>query len=613
MRKAVLLVFLTALSANTAFSQAVASGFDLSNYGVKIEPDKRVVAVLAALEAARTENDKGGSVPVINTRLSEQGSKFRELLKSDLAGLNENLRNRISTFVLAHKRPNPKLSDEQLIAPFISMAYTLGPAPDLADPVVTADLPGSLLDVLDFAPIVRDLYRTTNIGGNLTEYVKTYQSAADAKLRPSARLMVNELLGYLHTRPQLTFIERVKTETPKAGSKKETIQKIVPRERERRFMIVPEMLAPAWFVNFVNVRDDYYVIVSPDTDLANSEVRRAYLQFVVDPLVLSSAKDIETVRPAIKELLDTRRKIDPATSPDVFLTIARSLVAAIDAKQLEHSRVTIATSLARQKIVEAKTDPDKLKISGDLEKYKKAMADETALRLSEDYEKGALLAFYFADQLRGLEQSEFDIASSMREMILSIDASKEAARYESFADARGRAKTAREEQKKNAIVGPSFVENPVTTKLLEIQNTIKSKNYAKAEADLKQLLEKNPAEPRIFFNIGRVAAISAEMVDGNTEAEKQKAKYLEAKTAFENVVRIAAARYNESVQKNDPSLRVDPALVSLAYVSLGRIYEYYDQKSYAVGIYDAAIKLGDVVGGGYQEALASKQRLLKDQ
>jgi tetratricopeptide (TPR) repeat protein len=607
MRSVVLALFLVLFS-TSAFSQAVATGFDLSNYGVKIEPDKRVIVVLAALEVARTENEKGESVPVINTRLSEHGSKFRDLLKSDLAGINENLRNRISTFVLAHKRRNPSLTDEQLIAPFISMAYTLGPAPDLADPVVTADLPGSLLDVLDFAPLVRDLHRTTNIGANLTEYVKTYQVAADTKLRPSARVMVNELLGYLHTRPQLVFLERVKTETPKAGTKKETIQKVVPRERERRFMIVPEMLAPAGFVNFVNVRDDYYVIVSPDTDLANSDVRRAYLQFVVDPLVLSNARDIESVRPAIKQLLDARRKIDPTTSPDVFLTTARSLVAAIDAKQLEHSRVNIATALARQKILEAKTDPDKLKISGDLEKYKKAMADETVLRLSEDYEKGSILAFYFADQLRGIEQSEFDIAGSMREMILTIDPSKETGRYESLAEARARAKTAREEQKKNAIVGPSFVENPVTTKLLEIQNTIKARNYAKAEADLKDLLEKNPAEPRIYFNIGRLAAISAELIDGNTEAEKQKAKYLQAKTAFESVVRIADTR-----RKEPSKPQVDPALVSLTYVSLGRIYEFYEQKSYAVALYDAAIKLGPVDGGGHQEAMASKQRLLKDQ
>ena len=597
----------------SAFPQAVAPGFDLSNYGVRIEPDKRLIVVLAALEAARTQNEKGEMVPVINTRLSQQGSQFRDLLKSDLAGINENLRNRISLFVQSHKHRNPNLTDEQLVAPFISMAYTLGPVPDLGDPVVTGDLPGSLLDVLDFAPLVRDLYRTTNIGGNLNEYVKQYQTASDTKLRPSARVMVNELLGYLHTRPRLSIIEKVKTETPKQGSKKVTVQQVEARERERRFYIVPEMLAPAGVVNFVNIKDDYYAIVPPDSDLTNSEVRRAYLQFVVDPLVLASAKDIETVRPGIKQLLDDRRKVDPSTSPDVFLTVSRSLVAAIDAKQLEHSRVGIGTALARQKILQAKTEPEKLKISGDLEKYKKSVADETALRLSEDYEKGSILAFYFADQLRGVEQSEFDIAGSMREMILAFDAAKESGRYESFADARARGKAAREENKKNASAAPSFVENPVTTRLLEIQETIKAKNYAKAETDLKQLLEKNPSEPRIFFNLGRVAAISAESINGDTDAEKQKAKYLEAKVAFENVIRIADTLQKESVVKNDPSLRVDPALISLAFVSLGRIYEFYDQKSYAVGIYDAAIKLGDVVGGGYQEALASKQRLLKDQ
>src|SRR5687767_13344985 len=113
MRSVVLTLFLVLLS-TSAFSQGVATGFDLSNYGVKIEPDKRVIVVLAALEAARTQDDKGESIPAINTRLSEQGSKFRELLKSDLAGINENLRNRISSFVLAHKRRNPSLTDEQL-------------------------------------------------------------------------------------------------------------------------------------------------------------------------------------------------------------------------------------------------------------------------------------------------------------------------------------------------------------------------------------------------------------------------------------------------------------------------------------------------------------------
>ena len=45
--------------------------------------------------------------------------------------------------------------------------------------------------------------------------MKTYQAASDARLRPSGREMVSDLLGYLHTRPQTTYLEKVKTETQK--------------------------------------------------------------------------------------------------------------------------------------------------------------------------------------------------------------------------------------------------------------------------------------------------------------------------------------------------------------------------------------------------------------
>ena len=107
--------------------------------------------------------------------------------------------------------------------------------------------------------------------------------------------------------------------------------------------------------------------------------------------------------------------------------------------------------------------------------------------------------------------------------------------------------------------------------------------------------------------------MSAELIDGNVDAQAQKAKYLEAKNAFEKVLNIAVAREKEAQETNDASKRVDRALVSLTYVSLGRIYEYYDQKDYAIGIYDAAIKIGAIAGSGYNEALASKQRLLKNQ
>jgi hypothetical protein len=450
---------------------------------------------------------------------------------------------------------------------------------------------------------VREFYRRSGIGAKLDQYVKDYQTASDAAIRPSARDMVSELLDYLHTRPQTLYAEKVKVESQKGKGKK--LQQIETREHERHFFIVPEMLAPAGNTNFLNIRDDYYVIVPPDTDLRPSDARRAFLQFVVDPLVLTNAKDIATVQPGVKQLLDERRKINPDATPDVYLAIGRSLVAAIDASELEHSRVNAATLLARRKIDTLKTDDEKKAVSGELDKLKQSFADETALRLSEDYEKGAVLAFYFAKQLKGLEDSGFDIASSMREMILSLDASKEANRLSEFADARKRGLAAREERRSNPVF-TAAVENPVTTRLLEIQKTVDAKNYTQAAADLKQLLQTNPAEARIYYSLGYISSLEAQ---NTTDTAAQKAKLLDAKNAYQKVIEIAADQEKDAGKRQD----VDLALVSRTYVALAKIYEFYDETEYAKKIYDMAIKLGNVNGGAYGEALAAKQRLLKDQ
>lgn len=583
------------------FAQSAPAGFDLSNYGIRVEPDRRVMIVLATLETARTTNAAGEDVPVINTPLSAEGVRFRELLKSDMAAMPADLRQKISTFLVAHKRRYPNLSEAELVAPFISMAYALTPAPELADPIVTSDLPGNLLDVLDFAPLVREFYRRSSFSGNLNEYVKTYQKTADARLRVSAREMVSEILGYLNTKPQTLIVERVKTETQKSGSKSKTISNVSTRERERSFALVPDLLAPVDTVNFVNIKDEYFVVVpaelSANRELSYSEVRRGFLQFVVDPLVYANSKDIETIRPLVKKLLDEKRKSDPTVSPDVYLTISRSLVAAIDAKQSEHMRVKAETAEARVLVDKAKTDVEKRAVVQKLEKVKGSLADETALRLSEDYEKGALLAFYFADQLKGFEDSGFDIASSLRDMVLAFDGTKETDRLGQFADARKRAAAAREDRKKNPQTTSIIVENPLVNKLVEIQKLIDAKNYVQASADLKQLRSQNPSEPRIHYNIGRVASLLAEDI---TDEEKLKATLLEAKNAYENVLKTATAN-------------TDRALLSLTYVALAKIYEFYNEKTYAASIYDKAIQLGDVAGGAHREAVTAKARLLKDQ
>jgi hypothetical protein len=571
--------------------KAQPAGFDLTNYGVSVEPDRRLIVVLAALEMAAGEGSNGADNKLLKTLLTESGVEFRDRLIKDLSPLPEDLRTKITIFVEQHKKRNAGRTDAEILAPFISMAYALKPVPELSDPLVTSDLPGSLLDVLDFAPLVREFYRRSAIAGKLDDYVKEYRLAADKTLRPSAKEMVSELLGYLNTRPRLVITEKIRIEAPKG--KKTTLQQVETRETNRRFIIVPEKLAPKNSVTFVNVRDDYFVIAPPDTDLSSSEARRAYLQFVIDPLMLTYAKDVATMRDWAKPVIEERRKSERGISADIYLAIIRSIVAAIDVKQAEFSRIKAATNQARQSIALAKTDDEKRAVSADLEKFRRSMADESVLRLYEDYQKGAVLSFYFAEQFKSLEESGFNIESSLKEMIAAFDGAKASELVGASAEARSRAAAARE-ARRQGVETSVIVENPVTTKLIEIQKIIDAKDLRQASAQLKGLLLQYPAEPRIYYTMGRVAGLSAANTDDD---EAVAAKLLEAKTAYENVVRTAKPH-------------TDAVLLSLTYVALGRIYEHFDQKDYAIKLYDAAIQLQDVKGGGFKEALAAKQRLI---
>ncbi|MGI8669691.1 MAG: hypothetical protein ACR2J3_07560, partial [Aridibacter sp.] len=364
--KKVLLFIITAVFSVSIFAQASSTNLDLSDYGVKIEPDKRLMVVLASLEAAD-----------LNTSVSEEGKKFRQELQADLQKVNPELKQKIKNFVGQYKSRHSKASNEELISPFISMAYSLSDVPDLTEPNRSLDLPDNLLEVLDYAVLVREFYKSPGIADKIAVYYKKYQEEGD-KLRPSAGEMVRQLTDYLKTRPQLSYIERITVEKSSGDKKDKNKKNVQLRERERSFKIVPELLASKGTVNFLNVRDNYFAIVSPEINLSSSDVRRGYLQFVLDPLVLNYAKEILTQSDGIKKLLAERREAGARVSPDAFLAISRSLVAAVDIREEEYRKTQIATQQARQKIDSLKTDEEKRAVVAELNKFKEILADESA-------------------------------------------------------------------------------------------------------------------------------------------------------------------------------------------------------------------------------------------
>ncbi|MCX7639942.1 MAG: hypothetical protein N2Z23_05820 [Pyrinomonadaceae bacterium] len=574
-RKVLLALFLFIFFSQVSTQEG--QNFDFTRYGVRIEPDRRLIVVMASLEFAGLE-----------TKLTPQGEAFRKSLREEIS-VNSELKQRMQIFLTQYKRRHSDKTPEQISAAFVSLAYTLSPVPELQDPERTVDLPADLLEVLDFAPLVREFYRRSGIQKKIEDYYKLYQNEGD-KMRSSTATMVRDLLEYLHTRPQITYLEKIRVETKDEKSKR-TLQKTEMRERERRFFVVPDILAPAGTINFRNIGDDYYVVVPPGTNLSLSDARLGFLRFVLDPLVLQNSKDIFGFREQIRQLLEERRKINPDVSLDPILAVARSAVIAVDVKQKEFSKIQSATLQARRKIDAAKTDDEKRNIVAELNKLKTELADESALLLSEAYEKGAVLAFHFAEQLKGIEESGFDIASAFRDMILSINFAREKQRLTEFAEAIKRATQKKEARKIQVELSPR--EKALAEKLLQAEEMIKKKEFEKADEFLANLMQEYPGDPRIFYARGRVASLYAEIAFDENLRDERLGK--------------AAANYRNAILQATPD--TDPVLIQRAHVALARILEFNDQIEAALREYQEAIKLGNVDEQAYREALSAIERL----
>ena len=565
------------------------TALDLTTYGVSLNVEPRLIIMMAALEAAGFEATPNGAEP----------SVFRAQVRKDLASLDPDLRARLRTFYERNKLPAPATPADQA-ARYVSLALALGPPPLLDAPERSEQLPGSLLEVLDFAPLVREFYRRSGLDEKIVTYTRAYQAEGD-RLRQPAAEMVNSVLSYLHTRPITVATDRVLVIAP-SSKKKNQERAYTTRQHARHFFIVPDLLGVPGAINFRVIADDYYAVVPERTDPTSSELRRAYLQYVIDPLVLRSNRQIADRREQIRQVLTEREKAGAAVSPDVFLAVSRSLVAAADARFDEYRKIERITLEARAKLANAKKD-DAPVIVKESQAAINAIHDETIARLADDYERGAVLAFYFAEQFKDIESSGFDIGNFLVDMINLFDPAREANRLTEVAEARKRARAAR--QARLSARAAEAIESPVYSEaeaaraailvkqLGEIEQILQAKDYATAETRLKELLKDYSREPRIFFALAQTSSVAAaDATDEEVQAQRLKA---------------ALANYRLAVEAASPE--TDRALISRAHVAMGRIYAFLEANQEAAKEFDEAIKIGEVTGGAYREALEGKSKL----
>ncbi|HET6669628.1 MAG TPA: hypothetical protein VFH15_05290 [Pyrinomonadaceae bacterium] len=568
-------------------AQRPATGFNLTEYGVEIQPDSRLIIMMAALEAAGFDPTPAGREP----------SAFRAQVRRDLAGLDPDLRQRLRAFYERNKLPAPATAADQA-ARYVSLAFAFTPLPLFEAPVRSDDLPGGLLEVLDFAPLVREFYRKSGIDERLVSYTRAYQGEGDRLRQPTAG-MVSAVLSYLHTRPITVANERVVSKSP---GKKTSAKTYTLRSHERRFFIVPDLLAAPGAINLRVIGDDYYAVLPEGTDPQSSELQRAYLQYVVDPLMLRFNRSIAERREQIRQVIADREKAGGTVTPDVFLVVSRSLVAAADARFEEVKRLDALSRDARRKLDQTKDETLKASIARETQAEMNAIRDETIAKLADEYERGAVLAFLFADELKGIESSGFDVANFFVDIISSFDPARESRRPAEFAEARQRARAARQarvaarnlEAETPAYSPAEATRAAVLVKQLsQIEELLRLKDYPAAETRLKDLIKDNPREPRIFFALAQTASLAAgDATDEEVQAER---------------LNRALANYRLAVQSSSPE--TDRGLISRAYEAMGRIHAFMDNPVEAAKEFDEAIKLGEVRGGAYKEAVENRKKL----
>ena len=566
------------------------TSLDLAEYGVRLEPDARLIIVMSALDAAGFDPTPAGK------RLSA----FRALVRKDQTNLDPELRERLKNFFERKKLPSPATAADQA-ARYVSLAYALSPPPLLDAPERSDDLPGGVLEVLDFAPLVREFYRKSGIDERLNSYLHAYQAEAD-RLRQPTTEMVRATLSYLHTRPIIVTTQRVRVKS--TDKKKNAAARYETIEHDRRFFIVPDLLAAPGAVNFRVIADDYFAIVPEGTDPTSSELRRGYLQFVIDPLVLKFNKEIALHREQVKQLLAARAKENAEVSPDVLLVVSRSLVAAADARFLLAARFAEVTNLQRLRLQQARDDAARAAIAKTAAGAKAAITDEAIASLVEDYENGAVLDFYFADQLHDVEAAGFDIANFFGDIMAAFDPAREAKRLAEAATARDRAAAARKAHPRYSLwlIDPEAeVRNAaddsgnvvLISQLTEVEKLLQTRNYETAETHLKALLLEHPGDPRLLFTLGQTASLWAR---DTTDDELQSQR-----------LNRALANYRLAVAAAAPE--TDKVLLSRAHEAMGRILAFLERHDEAMKEFDAAIKIGEVAGGAYQDAIAGKKKL----
>lgn len=389
----------------------------------QLDASPALFTVMAALNAAGFDAEVA----------SPNNHPLRDAVRQELSKRNIPSLDAIRSFIKQHQRKN----DTEELGQYISFALAVNGPPAFDFKARDVEVAPEAVVLRDFAPLMAAFYQEAGI----KQLWNVSQPAIDHYIQRYHEPVLETVLqanAYLRTVAE-------------------------ERHQGRRFQIYIELLAPPNQVQTRSVGNDYYVVITPSSELKIDEIRHAYLFHLLDPMATRSAEVLKRKGGLIDHAL--RAPALPDLYKEDFLLLATaSAVKAVDA------RLTRKPELV-----------------------------DVALK------QGYILAPWFSEQLPAYEKQEQSMRFYYPEMIRQLDARKEDARLLRVEFA------ARAPER---VVAPAPPPEPVATgvakTLEEAEGAYAGRDVAKAREGFMKVIretDQKPLQAKAYYGLARIAAL----------------------------------------------------------------------------------------------------------
>ena len=317
----------------------------------QLDVDPRLFTVLAAINAAGFDAELD----------SPNNHPLREATRAYIARKNPAVLPELRRFFANHRQPNAA----QELSQYISFALSTRQVPDFEYRFNETELPPDVVKLAGFERLITRFYREADLETFYKQNEPAFEAALQRYQEPATRIM-NDVNGYMRN--------------PGVGS------------LGRTFRVYVDLLGSPNQIHYRNYQDDFYVVVTPSADPQVDYIRNAYFKFMIDPLTLKYAEDLNQKRGLI-DYVQSSPALDEHYKSDFLLLTSASLAKAIEAR--------LARTAERAALVEA------------------------ALK------EGYVLTPVFSELLPDYEKQEQSLRLYFPELIKGINLRKEAKRLES--------------------------------------------------------------------------------------------------------------------------------------------------------------------------------------